>query len=96
MRGGAAIVDAAQTMSPTFQAARHEHLAEPVAGSAGHFASQIGTTGWPDPELAPVRRATVLRMRARVPYREYQIESSVLADAISERLCAGGLTTRRR
>ena len=83
-------------MNPTLQAAPHEQLAEPVAGSAGGFASQIGTIGWPDPELAPVRRATVLRMQARVQYRDYQIDSAVVAKAISDRLCAGGLTTLRR
>ena len=83
-------------MSPTLHTALHDHLAEPVAAPTGRFASQIGTTGWPDPELAPVRRATVLRMQARVQYRDYQIDSSVLADAIVERLCAGGLTTHLR
>jgi hypothetical protein len=96
MRRRVTIVDETPTMIPTFQAAPHDQLAEPVAGPAAHFASQIGTIGWPDPELAPVRRATVLRMQARVQYRDYQIDSVVLADAISERLCAGGLTTRRR
>ena len=96
MRRRAAIVDGTLTMIPTPQTARHDQLAEPVARSAGRFASQIGTIGWPDPELAPVRRATVLRMQARVQYRDYQIDSFVLAEAISERLCAGGLTTRLR
>ena len=96
MRRRVTIVDETPTMIPTLQAAPHDQLAEPVATSAGRFASQIGTTGWPDPELAPVRRATVLRMQARVQYRDYQIDSSVLADAIVERLCAGGLTTHLR
>ena len=83
-------------MIPTLRTAPHDHLAEPVARSAGRFASQIGTIGWPDPERAPVRTATVLRMQARVQYRDYQIDSFVLAEAISERLCAGGLMTRLR
>ena len=83
-------------MSPTLHTALHDQLAEPVAAPTGRFTSQIGTTGWPDPELAPIRRATVLRMQARVQYRDYQINSSVLADAIVERLCAGGLTTHLR
>ena len=83
-------------MSPTTHTALHDQLAQPVTASTGRFTSQIGTTGWPDPELAPVRRATVLRMQARVQYRDYQFDSSVLADAIVERLCAGGLTTRLR
>lgn len=96
MRRRVAIVDASHTMIPTLQTAPHDQLAEPAAGSAGRFASQIGTIGWPDPELAPVRTATVLRMQARVQYRDYQIDSFVLAEAISERLCAGGLTTRLR
>jgi hypothetical protein len=96
MRRRLTIVDGTITMNPTLQAAHDVQLAEPVARSAGRFASQIGTTGWPDPELAPVRRATVLRMQARVQYRDYQIDAVVLAAAISERLCAGGLTTRLR
>jgi hypothetical protein len=83
-------------MSPTLHTALQDQLAEPVAASTGRFTSQIGTTGWPDPELAPVRRATVLRMQARVQYRDYQLDCSVLADAIAERLGAGGLATRLR
>ena len=79
-------------MSPTLHTALHDQFAQPVAASTGRFTSQIGTTGWPNPELAPVRRAMVLRMQARVQYRDYQIDSSVLADAIVERLCAGGLS----
>ena len=83
-------------MIPTLRTAPHDPLAEPVARSAGRFASQIGTIGRPDPERAPVRTATVLRMQARVQYRDYQIDSVVLAEAISERLRAGGLTARLR
>ena len=82
-------------MLPTFQATLQDHHAEPAARSAGRFASQIDTAGWPDPELAPVRSATVLRMQARVQYRDYQIDAAAVADAITERLSAGGLTTRR-
>ena len=47
-----------------------------------------------DHARAPVRSFTVQRMQARVQYRDYQIDPRVLAEAISERLCAGGLTTR--
>jgi hypothetical protein len=83
-------------MTPSLHTAQHDQLAEPVAAPTGRFASQIGTTGWPDPALAPVRKATVLRMQARVQYRNYQIDPSVLAEAISARLCAGGLATRLR
>ena len=96
MRRRVASVDGTHTMIRTLETALHDQRADPVARSAGRFASQIGTSGWPDPELAPVRRATVLRMQARVQYRDYQIDSFVLAEAISERLCAGGLTTRLR
>jgi hypothetical protein len=94
MRRRVALADGTHTMIPTLQAAPHDQLAEPVGTSADRFASQIGTIGWPDPELAPVRSDTVLRMQARVQYRDYQIDSFVLAEAISARLCAGGLTTR--
>jgi hypothetical protein len=96
MRQRAASVDGTHTMTRSLHTAQHDQLAEPVAVSTGRFASQIGTTGWPDPALAPVRKATVLRMQARVQYRAYQIDPSVLAEAISERLCAGGLATRLR
>ena len=65
-----------------------------MATAGGRFGRQIGTIAWPDPERAPVRSATVLGMRARVQYRDYQIDSFVLAEAIIDRLCAGGLTTR--
>jgi hypothetical protein len=81
-------------MTPTLQASPHEQLEESLATSAGRFGRQIGTIAWPDAELAPVRSATVLGMRARVQYRDYQIDSSVLAEAIIDRLCAGDLTTR--
>jgi len=94
MRRRAATVDAALTMIPTLQTAAHDQLAAPAARSAGRFASQIGTTGWPDPAHAPVRKATVLRMQAQVQYRSYQIDSHVLAEAICERLSAGGLMSR--
>ena len=94
MRRRVASVDAALTMIPRFQDAPHAQLAEPVARSAGRFGRQIGTIACPDPALAPLRSATVLRMRARVQYRDYQIDSFVLAEAIIDRLCAGGLTTR--
>ena len=83
-------------MTPTLRTAPHDQHTEPVTGPTGRFTSQIGTTGWPDPELAPIRWDSVLRMRARVQYRDYQMDSSVLADAIVERLCAGGLATRPR
>lgn len=65
-----------------------------MATSAGRFGRQIGTIASPDPELAPRRSPTVLDMRARVQYRDNQLDSSVLAEAIIDRLCAGDLTTR--
>jgi hypothetical protein len=80
-------------MTITLQASPHDQLEESLATSAGRFGRQIGMIAWPDPELASVRSATVLGMRARVQYRDYQIDSFVLAEAIIDRLSAGGLTT---
>jgi hypothetical protein len=94
MRGRAATVDEAHTMTITLQASPHDQLEESLATAGGRFGRQIGTIAWPDPEQAPVRSAAVLGMRARVQYRDYQIDSFVLAEAIIDRLCAGGLTTR--
>jgi hypothetical protein len=81
-------------MTPALQASPHEQLKESLATTAGRFRRQIGTIAWPDPEQAPGRSATVLGMRAREQYRDYQIDSFVLAEAIIDRLSAGDLTTR--
>jgi hypothetical protein len=95
MRQRAVTADATPTMTFTLHTATQDQIAEPDTRTTGRFASQIGTTGWPDPARAPVRSATVQRMQARVQYRDYQIDPLALAEAISERLCAGGLATRR-
>lgn len=94
MRGRAATVDEAHTMTLTLQASPHDQLEESLATSAGRFGRQIGTIACPDPALAPLRSATVMGVRARVQYRDYRLDSFVLAEAIIDRLCAGGLTTR--
>jgi hypothetical protein len=73
----------------------HEQLEETFA-AGGRFSRHISPIASPDPELTPVRYDSVLRMRARVQFRSYQLDSSVLAEAIVDRLCAGGLTTGPR
>jgi hypothetical protein len=93
MRGRAATVDAALTMTITLQST-HDQLEETFA-SGGRFGRHISPIASPDPERTPVRHDSVLRMRARVQFRSYQIDSFVLAEAIVDRLCAGGLAARR-
>jgi hypothetical protein len=42
--------------------------------------------------MAPARSTTVVRMRARMKKSEHQIDPVVVANAIVDRVCAGGLT----
>ena len=46
MRGRAATVDEAHTMTPALQASPHEQLKESLATTAGRFGRQIGTIAW--------------------------------------------------
>jgi hypothetical protein len=73
-------------MTLTLQSSPHDQLEELSATAAGRFGRQSRTIAWPDPELAPVRSDTVARMQARVQYRDYQIDSAVLAEAIIARV----------
>ena len=93
MRGRAATVDAALTMTTTLHST-HEQSEETFA-AGGRFSRHISPIAAPDPERTPVRYDSVLRMRARVQFRRYQLDPFVLAEAIVDRLCAGGLDAIR-
>jgi hypothetical protein len=79
-------------MTQTLQSSPHDQLAELLAATAGRFGRQLPTIAWPDPEWAPARRATVMRMRARLNASEYRVDPRLVADAIVDRVCAGDLT----
>ena len=83
-------------MSQTLVSTPHDQLAELLTAAAGRFARRIRTIAWPDPEMAPARRSTVVRMRDRINSGEYRIDSQLTADAIVDRVCAGGLATTLR
>jgi len=93
MHGHAAAVDDVQAMTQTFVSTPHDQLAELLAAAAGRFGRQLPTIAWPDPDTAPVRCTTVMRMRERINGGEYQIDPLLVANAIVDRVRAGGLTT---
>lgn len=80
-------------MTQTLVSTPNDQLAELLTSAAGRFARRIRTIAWPDPEMAPPRSSTVVRMRERINSGEYQIDSQLVANAIVDRVCAGGLTT---
>ena len=96
MRGHASSVDETQVMSQTLVSTPHDQLAELLTAAAGRFARRIRTIAWPDPEMAPARRSTVVRMRDRINSGEYRIDCQLAANAIVDRVCASGLTTTLR
>jgi anti-sigma28 factor (negative regulator of flagellin synthesis) len=71
-------------MTSTLQTSPQAQLQEVPTS---RFARQPMTIAWPDPEPAPVRSARVAQMQARVQYRDYQIDSAVLAEAIIDHVC---------
>jgi hypothetical protein len=94
MRGHAAPVDETQAMTHTLQYSPHDQLVELLATATGRFGRRrVRTIALPDPEMAPARTTTVVLMRERIENGEHQIDSLHVADAIVDRLCAGGLTT---
>ena len=51
---------------------------------------ELGTIACPDPELAPARTRTVMRMRTRITTDEYVVDTLAVADAIVERVRPAG------
>jgi hypothetical protein len=92
MRGRPAAADEGHVMTPTLHS-QHDQLEELFATASGRFGRQILTIAWPDPETAPPRSTTVGRMRARLSAGGYRIDPSVVANAIVDRVGAGGLAT---
>ena len=84
MRGPPGTVDDVLTMTSTLSAT-HE-LDRILAATTGRFGRPLRTISWTDPELAPTRRETVIRMRARMQDGQYRIDPLVVAAAIIERV----------
>jgi hypothetical protein len=80
-------------MTQTLVSSPHDQLAELIATAAGRFGRRVRTIAWPEPDMAPARSTTVVRMRERINSSEYQIDPLLVANAIVDRVCAGGLTT---
>lgn len=93
MHGHAASVDEAQAMTQTLRCSPHDQLEELFATAAGRFGRRIRTIAWPDPDMAPAHSTTVVRMRERMKKSEYRTDPLVVANAIVDRVSAGGLTT---
>jgi hypothetical protein len=93
MRGHAPSVDEAQVMPQTLITTPHDQLAEMLTAATSRFARRIRTIAWPDPEMAPARSSTVMRMRDRINSSDYQIDPQLVANAIVDRVCVGDLTT---
>ena len=58
-----------------------------IAATTGRFGRPLRTISCTDPELAPTRRETVIRMRARMQGGDYRIDPLVVSDAIVDRVC---------
>lgn len=86
MRGPARAVDDGLTMTSTLLS--HDQLDQLLAATTGRFGRPLRTISCTDPELAPTRRETVIRMRARMHDGEYRIDPLVISDAIVDRVFA--------
>ena len=77
------------TLTMTSTSAAHaelDQLDRLTAATTGRFGRPLGTIPLTDPELAPTRRETVIRMRARVQDGRYRIDPRAVAGAIIERV----------
>lgn len=92
MNGFVLPVDADQTMSQTLQISAHDQLAELLVTAPGRFGRRMRTIAWSGPDMAPPRSLTVARMRDRMNRGGYQIDASLVASAIVDRVCAGDRT----
>jgi hypothetical protein len=57
------------------------------------FDHELGTVECCDPELAPTRARTVMRMRTRVMNGDYVVDADAVAEALIERLRPAGPVT---
>jgi hypothetical protein len=80
----------AHTLTPT----PHDQIDHLLATAVGRFGRPARIIDWNDPEGTPARILTVARMRDRVFSTGYQIDASLVATAIIDRVCDVGLIPR--
>jgi len=90
MNGRRAGVDEDLKMSLTLHTSQPAQLDALLARAVSRLDGELGTIACPDPELAPARTRTVMRMRTRIANGELALDSAVVADAIVERLRPAG------
>jgi hypothetical protein len=85
-------------MTTALRYSRQDELAELLLKAAGRFGRRPRVIGCPDPEQDQPRNREVERMRTRLKKSGYDVDPRLVADAILERLTAGGLapTDRKR
>jgi len=89
MNGRGAGVDDALKMSLT-HTPQPDQLDELLARAVSRLDGELGTIASPDPELAPARTRTVMRLRTRIANDEFAAAPLATADAIVERLIPAG------
>ena len=73
-----------------------EELDKLLPTAAGRFGREVQKIACPDPEMAPSRTSEVERMRDLMKKSGYDIDPSLVATAILERLAAGGVSPTER
>jgi len=81
-------------MAHTLTTTSNDQLDDLLATAVGRFGRPAQTIDWNDPESAPARILTVARMRDRLSSGDYQIDASLVAAAIIDRVCDVGLIPR--
>jgi anti-sigma28 factor (negative regulator of flagellin synthesis) len=90
MHRSAAAVDDAFKMSLTLQSTQPDRLDQLLARAVSRLDGELGTIDVADPELAPARTRTVMRVRTRIANEELVVDPQAAADAIIERLRPAG------
>lgn len=85
-------------MTTALRYSRQDELTELLLEAAGRFGRQPRVIACPDPEQDQPRNMEVERMRTRLKKSGYDVDPRLVADAILERLTAGGVapTDRKR
>jgi hypothetical protein len=89
-------VDEPRAMTPALRYTTHDELTELLHKAAGRFGREARVIACPDPELTQTRKMEVERMRTRLKKSGYDVDPRLVADAILERLTAGGVAPSER
>ena len=82
-------------MTTTPHTSQPDQLDLLLARAVSRLDGELGTIACSDPELAPARFRSVLRMRTRIAAGEYAVEPAAVADAIVARVRPAGHATWR-